>query len=324
MIGIWMLYCVALGVCVAGAALLAEQLAHRHGLATRRVWGVGMVSALALPELAMLVKERAPVVEAGGAAMTQSVTDLMILEGVSTFAALDGTLVTLWGAASVSLALLLGGCAVLTWRRGLAWRPAEVDGVPVLLSRNVGPAVVGFLRTRIVLPAWAVEADTRERAMMLRHEQEHVAAGDPRLVLFASLLVVLMPWNPALWYMAHRMRLAVEVDCDRRVTGGGDLDVRAYGMLLLSVGRRRSLPAYAVGFSRPRSLLEHRIDRMTLPAVRGRGVRSSILALAVAAVLVGAWSIPQPVRAADVDASFEPCPDDAPAMAHPGAAARAE
>jgi len=53
--------------------------------------------------------------------------------------------------------------------------------------------------------------DADERTMMLRHEEEHLRAGDPRLVLFGALALVAVPWNAALWLMVHRMRLAIEV-----------------------------------------------------------------------------------------------------------------
>ena len=68
----------------------------------------------------------------------------------------------------------------------------------VLLAEDVGPAVVGFLRSQIVLPRWALEAGENQRRMMLRHEQEHLAARDPRLILFGAAMLVLMPWNPTM------------------------------------------------------------------------------------------------------------------------------
>ena len=146
--------------------------------------------------------------------------------------------------------------------------------------------------------------------MMLRHEQEHVAAGDALLTVFGVLVVVLVPWNPAVWFMANRMRLAIEVDCDRRVMRDGDLDTRRYAELLLSVGARRSTPTYAIGFSLGRPLLEERIDRMTSPVGRYRWSRNLGLALGIGLVLGTAWGLPHPVHAATVDALWPACPAD--------------
>jgi beta-lactamase regulating signal transducer with metallopeptidase domain len=172
----------------------------------------------------------------------------------------------------------------------------------------MAPAVVGFLRGRVVIPRWAMEAGAGERAMMVRHETEHLAGRDPQLLLFALALLIAMPWNLPLWYMVRRLRLAVEVDCDRRVLAAGHTDVRAYGTLLMSVGQRRSTGAFPVAaFSRPRSLLEHRIDRMTAAPAGGAGARALAAAALVVGVLAVVWWVPQPVRAADTSGWFEPC-----------------
>jgi beta-lactamase regulating signal transducer with metallopeptidase domain len=146
--------------------------------------------------------------------------------------------------------------------------------------------------------------------MMLRHEQEHLAAGDQRLSLFGLAIVALMPWNPALWYMAHRARMAIELDCDQRVVGSGAVDLRSYGALLIAVGRRRmAAPLGSAAFSRPRSSLARRIDHMTLPARRHPRWRSILAGAGLAMVLLAAWMLPQPVRAREVSNTFEPCPE---------------
>jgi hypothetical protein len=59
----------------------------------------------------------------------------------------------------------------------------------VLLSDRFGPAVMGFIRPRIVLPLWLAEQDTSLRIQVLRHEREHIAAHDQRVLLAALLLV---------------------------------------------------------------------------------------------------------------------------------------
>jgi beta-lactamase regulating signal transducer with metallopeptidase domain len=114
-------------------------------------------------------------------------------------------------------------------------------------------------------------------------------------LLATLLMIVAMPWNLTLWWMAHRLRLAVEVDCDERVLRGGLWDVRTYGALLLFVGRRRSRPAYSLAaFSRPRSSLEHRILEMTRPAGRARWARSGAVLVAVLALALTSFALPAP------------------------------
>lgn len=309
MIAAWMLYCSVLGMLLAGAAQLVERVVERAGGPTRRVWAWALAAAVAVPLVGVMLRDAAPVDDRGVRAALDPVAGAL-MHGVDSLATLDRSLGALWAVGSVAGLMLLAGAVLRTLARARRWRRASVDGVPVLVSHDVGPAVVGFVRGRIVLPAWALDAPAEERAMMLRHEQEHLAAGDHRLTLLGLLLVSAMPWNPALWYLAHRARLAIEVDCDRRVVRGGGIDVRAYGSLLISVGRRRGAHALAAAaFSWPRSTLEHRIDRMTLPCGGGGRWRSAALGMAAALVLAGAWALPQPVRAADVSNEVVPCPE---------------
>jgi len=112
------------------------------------------------------------------------------------------------------------------------------------------------------------------------HEEEHLRAGDLPLMIGGLFLVLLAPWNPALWWQLRRLRLAVEADCDYRVLRRG-VDVVAYSSLLLEVGGRSArhhLPALA--FIKKTSTLARRIHLMTWkPRMRlGRAVGAAALA----------------------------------------------
>src|SRR6185295_7923924 len=100
-----------------------------------------------------------------------------------------------------------------------------------------GPAVVGALRPQIVLPMWSLHLDFEGRDLGLRHEMEHLRARDTLLLSAAYLATCAMPWNPWMWWQLERLRLAVELDCDRRVLRSGASRKR-YGALLLLVGER--------------------------------------------------------------------------------------
>ncbi|MEQ8328828.1 MAG: M56 family metallopeptidase [Longimicrobiales bacterium] len=311
MIAAWMLYCMTLGVLLAVAGLLAERAACSLGATTRRVWALALTGALALPVAGVVVRggdlpeeilfeETARAVSPGMA---------LVVESVDALSVLDGLLLDAWGVASGMMALGLLGVMGLTAFQGRGWSRESVDGVDVLISDDVGPAVVGFVRCHVVLPRWALEAAPGERTIMIRHELEHLAARDPRLLLFGMAAAVAMPWNLPVWYMLRRLRLAVEVDCDARVLGSGELDVGAYGTLLLSVGRRRAASYPTAAFSRPRSTLWHRIERMTRTPAPGHRWRAAGLAGAVVLALAAAWFVPQPVRAADASLLFLPCPE---------------
>lgn len=312
MIATWMAYCTVIGLLLAGAAHLVERMVLGRGGSTRRIWLSAILVAVALPGVAALGGGGPS--GAGGADLgsNPSVGAVGMAVAVDVLSSLDRVLLEAWVVSSALLACLLLGSVVAVARRRRAWTREEVDGVPVLVSEDVGPAVVGILRQRIVLPRWAVTEDAEPRALLLRHEQEHVAAGDPRLIFLAALLVVAMPWNLAVWRLAGRLRVAVETDCDRRVMGCPGVDPRRYGALLLSVGRRRSgrALAAAIGFSRSRSLLETRIDRMTWRRRQGL-VRTAVSAVAVVALVAAAWTLPQPVRLGVV-LDPTPCPGGVP------------
>jgi hypothetical protein len=141
-------------------------------------------------------------------------------------------------------------------------------GALVLVSDDVGPAVVGFLRPRIVVPAWLAGASAEQQELVIAHEQGHIDAGDPRLLALVLLVLLAMPWNLPLWWQARRLRLAIEVDCDARVLCAGH-SLQHYGAALIDVGARQSaFAATAAAMTESRSSLEHRIGVMARAPAR--------------------------------------------------------
>jgi TonB family protein len=187
-----------------------------------------------------------------------------------------------------------------------------VDGHEVWVAADTGPAVVGFVNSRIVLPEWVLERSAHDRRMVIAHEAEHLGAGDPRLLFGGLLLAAALPWNPALWWQWRRLRHAVEVDCDLRVLARG-LDARAYGRLLVEVTERGTARRLAVAaLSESRSSLERRIKLMFSPKPRGWWIRATVAAaLAVVCVAVACTAdIPSgPGSAPAVNATSAPRSD---------------
>ncbi|WP_240978756.1 M56 family metallopeptidase [Longimicrobium terrae] len=312
----WMAFCLAVGALLCAGATALEAALRALRLPARGVWIAALALSVAIPAAARWVRtppapRTVSVIDLGGSPTTDLTATVSAepparptpVEAPPSGIPEQKTGAEVWdawlGTGWIVLCALAGAWWAAAWvllaMRRRAWREAVVDGVSVLVSPSTGPAVVGLLRGRIVLPEWvAAEADEGARALLLRHEAEHLRAGDPRLLAVGFLCAALMPWNPALWWQLRRLRLAMEVDCDARVLARG-ADVRAYGALLLDVGRRggsgRLLP---VAFSHPRSFLERRIRMMTQPALPRR--RRALAALAVAALVAvgGMRMVPLP------------------------------
>ncbi len=281
----WMAYGLVISGLLTLTALLAERAARNAGRPARGWWLAALAGSLLVPLVAWLWPEAPPSAEPV-AAFVPRLPALTIEPGVSPGIGAAGLLVPVWATLSVTVLALLA-LAVLRLRRlRRDWREAEVDGERVLLSADIGPAVVGLRRARIVMPTWVLGIDRELRRLLLLHEREHMRAHDPQLLLAGLILVAVLPWNPFVWVQFLRLRLAIEVDCDARVLRTSR-DARGYGALLLEVGRQRSGgAALALAFGEPRSFLEQRIRMLPRALGRRRLARAGVFALAAAAVLL--------------------------------------
>lgn len=172
--------------------------------------------------------------------------------------------------------------------------PPIVDGVPVVVTNQLGPATVGLLRSLVLVPRWVLALPERQRRYVLRHEDEHRRAHDAALLFVASLPILLMPWNPALWWQVRRLCLAVELDCDNRVVKALG-DAPAYGELLLKVAQAanrgpRLQPAFLGGMGS----LERRLTALVAPAPLRHTQKFALPVVAMALLLLVLW-MPHPV-----------------------------
>ncbi len=196
----------------------------------------------------------------------------------------------------VSLGLL---CVVYRRVRRTAstWQRAHVLGTDVRVSESAGPAVIGINPMEIVLPSWVLRRSPDEQDLVLRHELEHVRAHDPALLVGACLAVAVMPWNPLLWYALSRLRLAVEIDCDRRVLQRGVAPL-VYGRLLLELSAHPSSLSNALpALSYHTSHLERRLLAMTARPARFVIARRVSGGLVAAAALLAACESKLPTSA---------------------------
>ncbi len=210
----------------------------------------------------------------------------------------DRPVAALWLAASLLWSTILIGSALRIHRSRRRWREAVIDGMPVYVSHDEGPALFGLTRFGIVVPAWVTGLDPVRRRLIIAHEREHARAADPVTLLAGAIFVMLQPLNPAAWMMFRRLRLAIEIDCDARVIAHAG-DVRTYGELLIDVGERTLAGAAPLAaLSEGGSQLERRIRALSQPKGKLARLRT-VGALAAGAVLgIAAWRLPLPAVAA--------------------------
>lgn len=304
---------------IAGWAL--ETLCRQLGRPARWAWLAATVVALALVARATLADSAAPSsvthdrIAMPVAAATiapawsplQAVRDGLALSAAAIGSATDTVLravpahvttlaFALWLAASL-LALAVLALAHLRIRRARhGWAEAELFGTRVRIAPAVGPAVVGVMRPQIVVPRWLLGRSTHEQQLVLAHEREHLGARDHLLLVAGSLVVALVPWHPASWWMLARLRLAIELDCDARVLRRG-VPARIYGTLLIDLadrctGFRVGATALAdEGSHLERRLLAMKTNRMKRPLLRagmlGTAATLALLAACEAKVPTG-------------------------------------
>lgn len=207
----WLAASMALALLLSAAAWRAERTLQRRGRTTRWLWLAAIAASAILP-LAWL-----PGVQAAMPA-TQSQLKLG------------------WFVLSSGMLLLLVLRSVWLLSHQRRWQKTTLLGTPVYLSGGIGPCVAGLLRPRIVMPVWLQLIPPRQQALLLAHAQCRLAARDPQLLALAYALIVLMPWNLPLWWQLHRLRFAIEVDCDARMLAHGHA-LRDYATVLRRHGQ---------------------------------------------------------------------------------------
>lgn len=289
-------YVVMVGVLLSIAALVAEYAAKQRAASRRWIWITTIAASLLLPliipnvtvHMPDLIKPAAEDKAIALRDMTSVHVPLAVLDlGLPDTAVkaywLDAFFHRMWLAISLAVlaALTLSG-GLLYWRKR-HWLQGRLGNTPVLIAPDIGPAVVGLLRPRIVIPAWLLHESAERQQFVLAHEQSHLDARDPHMLTIALCLLVVMPWNLPLWWQFHRLRRAIEVDCDARVLRGGG-DMAEYCETLIQVGQNQSRYIGAVAaMSESGSFLEQRIKTILLKPRKW----AHLSALAMMSVSVG-------------------------------------
>lgn len=134
-----------------------------------------------------------------------------------------------WAAGALGMLALLMGRQI-AFRRLL--RPGAAAGYEV--ADHAGPAVIGLLKPRLVLPSDFEQRYTREeQALVLAHEHLHLTRRDLHAQALCSLLRVLFWFNPLVHLGARRFRFDQELACDADVLARHPGSRRAYGTAMV-------------------------------------------------------------------------------------------
>ena len=165
----------------------------------------------------------------------------------------------------------------------------------------VGPAVVGVIAPRIVTPKdFAERYSHDEQALVLAHEQAHIARQDSRLNGLCAAAQCLCWFNPLVHLAAHLMRIDQELACDEAVVSRFPDARRAYAEVL--VKSQLAILPLPLGCYWPSKSEHPLVERVAMLKQKniGRARRSAgVAALAVLCASVGlaAWaSQPADVR----------------------------
>lgn len=232
------------------------------------------------------------------------------------------------GAATVILALWLGGGAILLLYRAVKWnhfsdavlagshKPDEaLQSVYENLCRDMGirhspellccggvgaPMLSGVFRPRLLLPGIPLG---RERLrLVLRHELTHYRSGDTVVKLAAMAISLLHWWNPLAYLPGYLFQADCESACDERLALSMDArQRRVYGLTILELMSCAKTPLDAP-FSRKREL-KGRLEAIlrAAPPTRAARLLGALAALAlilsgIAASSLLAYAIPAPVK----------------------------
>lgn len=296
-----MLYLFLVAALLGVAAHFGERLFAEMNWPRRSAWLLAMIATVALPANAFLTITNTTIMDTNPAFTLPLILELPDVAGIA-----DGTgqataatsinwpewqvfssaFTGVWVASSAAVLLFYLVAAVRLHRIRRTAEQRTIAKRTVLLTENLGPAVIGFFQPRVVLPRWLATQDSDLRTQVLRHENQHIEAHDQRTLFMALLIVAAMPWNIPLWWQLRRLRAAIELDCDARVLRAG-ADSKRYAEALFTVGQQSShTPFAALALTEPVSDLERRIQIMLAKVRRlgvfGFGIRATALVVVMA------------------------------------------
>ncbi len=140
----------------------------------------------------------------------------------------------------------------------------RMEGVRVVVSPEApGPMAAGLFKPSIVLPE-SIALASPGMAALLEHERAHIRRRDMLAALGQRIVLAVLWWSPALYWISRRLDEEREVACDEAAVDRTG-DARAFARSLTTQAENQlwvRAPKLAVGAIGPRSQFGRRIKRL--------------------------------------------------------------
>ena len=174
------------------------------------------------------------------------------------------------------------------------------------------PFVTGLFKPVIYLPN--IELSDEQWRNVFRHETQHIRSGDEWKKLFFRLVRALFWWNPLARLSERDISLLIELQCDERVAGSGDLDEQEdYLRTMMALMRHylaAKVPVTAAALIGSQSEMETRFEALLAPVTkRSLWLRRIMPPVLVALFLASYLVIIQPIEYPDDEEILSYRPD---------------
>ncbi len=182
------------------------------------------------------------------------------------------------------------------WRQVLRYENLPSDKIPLLLTENLGPALIRLPRKcAVVLPEESWELLTLDaKRCVLKHELAHYRRNDIFKSGVMRLLALVHWFNPFAWFARYKFEDAAERACDFYAHGASESDVRIYAEALLAIHDQAATQTAAYRLVLGRGVGERNISERVRSLLHFQTLEDSmfkktlIISLVCVAVVLGA------------------------------------
>jgi beta-lactamase regulating signal transducer with metallopeptidase domain len=132
-------------------------------------------------------------------------------------------------------------------------------------SERIGPAVVGWLRPRVLLPSFLVDRmDDQALRILIAHELTHIRRGDLFWAFLQTVAGSLWWFHPAVWIANRQLNIESERSCDEETIARLKCSPSDYAKCLLQVleWKHQLVVVPALPGVRPMQVTKDRLERI--------------------------------------------------------------